>query len=119
MECNKNLPPSEAGKKRRCGKIWKQANRWFKEKEQINEIKNVDLIWSNVDQLRIISENKNREIKEDFICYKEENFFENGWCTLDSYSAGVSWGICSESCKHIKNLVNDDKVGHTSSFINK
>ena len=43
------------------------------------------------------------------VCYKKENYMTKGWCrTLywrkESDGTSSDWGICSESCKYLKDI---------------
>ena len=45
------------------------------------------------------------------VCYKKENYMTKGWCRTvnwrqDGENVGETsdWGICSESCKYLKDI---------------
>ena len=40
------------------------------------------------------------------ICYKKEYFLTKGWCRPVDWKSDDGWGICSESCKYLKNFVD-------------
>ena len=38
------------------------------------------------------------------VCYKEEYYMSSGWCKTIGWDVGKGgWGMCSESCKYLKN----------------
>ena len=49
-------------------------------------------------------------------CYKKEHFLTKGWCRPIDWQhndGDGGWGICTESCKYLKNFVD------TTSAVNK
>ena len=91
FECFKNLPPSQANIEQDCDIIWDQANDWANSKE-------IDISYVGHLVIKIFA-------KPEFICYRKEDFYTNGWCHTEWNNNDRGWGICSESCKYIKNLV--------------
>ena len=87
------MPPNQsASEERECSKLWEQANNFFKQK-------GFDSAAKQVDQIHV----KKTQFKK-LICYKEENYMGNGWCKTMGWEQGKGgWGICSESCKYLKN----------------
>ena len=55
---------------------------------------------------------------ETIICYKDKVILRNGWCKTSGLNTGKrdGWGVCSESCKFIKNKVVRER---TSEDFNK
>ena len=82
------MPPNERKYDEECEKVWQQAKDWANQN---------GFEWK-VDQIHV----KKTE-SDKLICYNKENIFKNGWCyTIDGVSS-ERWGICSESCKYMKN----------------
>ena len=44
------------------------------------------------------------------VCYKKDNYMTNGWCRTLNWKEESDrgetsdWGICSESCKYLKDI---------------
>ena len=64
-----------------------------------------------MDQLHIRYINPKTSKSEKIICYKEEDILTKGWCNTIGLNAGGlrGWGICSESCKFLKNGVDREQ----------
>ena len=101
------MPPSEIDKERECDSYWQQANDWG----QRIEIGRSVFYTGDVDQ--IIA----RKSEDEFeICYKKDNFLTKGWCRPLDWKANENWGICSESCKYLKNFFDKKSADYKKVY---
>ena len=87
--------PSKVKKvKAKCAEYWRQADDWANA-NGYGPLKTI------IDQVHVMQQYGSEKI----ICYKEEDILRNGWCKTRGLNTGGStgWGVCSESCKFIKN----------------
>ena len=99
------MPPNQTPNHEKiCDKFWEQANDWAAQN-------GFDILMKKADRIRI-----KRSEYETITCYKKENYMIKGWCkTLGWEQFKIGWGICSESCKYLKDIVtgtseHDEKV---------
>ena len=110
-ECNKKFPPNQPDEnKQRCPIFWEQAREYT---DRFGEA--TQLEFEEADQIHILtsSPSSNKQLNE-IVCYKEDYYLNNGWCTtkIGRYKQEYrkkGWGICSESCKLIRNDNPEDK----------
>ena len=92
---------------KQCDKFWEQAKDWVKEigfeMSQLDSEENWD-----IDQIHV-----KKSDSETIICYKKENLLIKGWCKTYNWQQQGGWGICSESCKYLKYVVEGTSGGYS------
>ena len=108
------MPPSVKAVEKDCDSYWKQVDDWL-EKQGFGKADQLyDQMWVNT--------TKSKEITFT-ACYKKEYFLTKGWCRPIGWdqrkkgSKEKSWGICSESCKYLKNYVDTTSADYGKVYI--
>ena len=95
-ECHQSEPPEKGYEEDFCDYQWEQFYNWAKEIGYTNTARKVD-------QLHILADFGYGNIGKT-VCYQKENYMTKGWCRTHNWGKESDWGICSESCKYLKDI---------------